>query len=213
MNKKYLAIPLVIFVALGMTGFTYATWYKWLHINGTVDTGELCWEFVEGSLFSKDQGNDWTCDAYTMRNIRQLTKDVGSTEGHFADLDEDGCLETLFLNLTNVYPCYYNEISIRVVNCGTIPLHIAQPVLYFDGIEYALPEFQVLTIHDQNGREIFEIRWGDNTGAQLHPWIEEPEISFEIHILQEAEKGATYNFEIKMLAIQWNAQPGEQILS
>ena len=211
MNKKYLAIPMVIFISLAMVGFAYATWFKWLYINGEVDTGVLCWEFVPGSFFHRDTGLDWTCDPYTMNNLRQLTKDVGSNRGEFVDTDGDGYLDTFNLVFDNVYPCYCDEISFLVENCGTIPLHIAQPYLRFDGIDYLLTEARVTIICDATGREIFEINWGDNIGKQMHPWVEQYEISFRMHILQQAQPGAHYTFEIFMPAVQYNAPAGEPI--
>jgi len=205
MNKKYLVVPMILFVALGMTGLTYATWYKYLYINGQVDTGTLCLEYIGSSFFQKDQGNDWTCETHNLDNAWQLTKDVGSTTGDFIDQDGDGCLDTLILTASNVYPCYYNEISVRIHNCGTIPLHIMGVVIDWNGQTIILPNGQLVILYDEAGNEVIELRYLDHAGMQMHP-SQTIEDSFDFHILQPAKMGHQYTFTIRFVYAQWNTQ-------
>ena len=53
-NKKLMVIPMLLVFALVLTGFAYAHWEKIITINGTVKTGNMCAEFVQGSLIQKD---------------------------------------------------------------------------------------------------------------------------------------------------------------
>jgi len=196
---------MVVMLGLLSTGLAYAHWSETLFVNGEVDTGELDWEFVSNSFMCKDVGNDWTCDPYTMANVRQLTKDVGSTTGVLSDTDGDGDLDTLTVTLSNVYPCYYNELSVKVHNNGTIPLHTQSAIIVWGDQEITLPTGTILVLEDNDGKDVFEIRWMEPSGDQIHP-CEMREISFELHMLQEGLKqGATYTFQIKMPAVQWNA--------
>ncbi len=189
---------LALVLALTALGVGFAMWSETLTITGNVNTGELDKEFVVGSFMQKDTGLDWTCDTGLV-NVRQLDKDVGSCAGEFSDSDGDGDLDTLTVTISNAYPCYYTEISIKEHNNGTIPLIITGAVLTYGGKDYPLPDGKVVTTDDG----VFEIRWLNNTGHQLDP-CDVLEESWEIHILQPAQENTTYTFIIKVGAVQWN---------
>lgn len=203
-NPKLLALSMVLMLGLLTSGLAYAHWSETLWISGSVATGELDWEFDSNSYMCKDTGDDWTCDPYTMLDVRALDKDVGSTTGVLSDSDEDGDLDTLTVTINNAYPCYYNEISVKVHNNGTMALHTGQPVIVWFGQEIPLPIGSVLVLYDPDGNEILEVRWMEPFGDQIHP-SEHREISFDLHVLQEANQGAAYAFTIKMPAVEWNA--------
>lgn len=204
-NPKLLAVPMVLMLGLLTTGFAYALWSETLYISGSVATAELDWEFVPNSFASvKDIGLDWTCDPYTMADVRPLDKDVGSTTGVLSDSDGDTDLDTLTLTINNAYPSYYNEISVKVHNNGIMALHTQQPVIVWDTQEIPLPIGSVLVLEDAEGNDIIEIRWLEPFGDQIHP-SEQREISFDLHVLQEAKQNSSYTFTIKMPAVNWNA--------
>ena len=83
--KKIGIICLAVLLALGALGVGYAKWFDTLNIQGTVETGELDWEFVANSFNQKDVGLDWTGDLMASPVLTQLDKDVGSTTGAFSD--------------------------------------------------------------------------------------------------------------------------------
>jgi len=195
---------MVVMLALLSTGVVYAHWSETLYITGTAETGELDWEFVRESFMCKDVGTDWTTIPYTMDYAIALDKDVGSTTGVLSDGDGDGDLDTLTVTMSNVYPCYYNELSVKVHNNGTIPLHTQSAIIVWGNQEITLPTGTVLVLLDNDDKEVFEIRWMEPSGDQIHP-CEQREISFELHMLQDGlQEDWTFTFAIKMIAVQWN---------
>lgn len=205
-NRKILFVPMLLAIALLVAGYAYADWTQTIYIDGTAETGTFCFEFVPWSYMCKDIGDDWTCDSYFMNNIRPIDppKDIGSTTGVPVDLDPvDGHLDTLVLTIENAYPCYYNEISIKVHNCGTIPLVINEPTVEWEGTEIPLPESTVVVLDIAGVGDILELKWLNGVDKQLEP-CDERELSFELHVLQEAEPDTTYTFIIRIPAIQWN---------
>lgn len=203
-NIKLVVLPMLVMLGLLATGFAYAHWSETLYISGTVTTSELDWEFVKNSFMCKDIGLDWTCDPYTMADVRQLDKNVGSTTGVLSDSDADGDNDTLTITIDNAYPCYYNELSVKVHNNGIIALHTKQPVIVWGGQEISLPIGSVLVLKDVGGNDVLEIRWMEPAGDQIHP-CEQREISFELHVLQGASESTAYTFTIKMPAVEWSA--------
>ena len=102
--KKVGLIGLVLVLALAVVGIGYAHWSKDLFIDGEINTGTLCAEWIEVEAWD--------------------------TEPDDKDFSEIVCTvdteDPLTLNVTviNGYPCidYYNVVQIH--NCGTIPLHV-----------------------------------------------------------------------------------------
>lgn len=210
-NKKILFGPMLLVIALLVAGYAYADWTQTIFIEGDVETGIFCFEFVAASYFDHEsltpENYDMTCDPYTMDNVGLIVpnKDVAYTTGILSDEDVDGCLDTLTVTVHNAFPCYYNEISVKVHNCGTIPLVIQDATVEWEGTEYTLPVGRVFVL-DISGDDILELRWLNSVGDQLDE-SDQREVSFELHVLQEAEPDSTYEFTIKITAIQWNKYP------
>jgi len=203
-NKKLIAIPITMVATLLLIGFVYAHWSETLMINGTVNTSELDWEFVSGSIIHKDPAdpatNDWNCDP-GFDDVHQIGKNVGYTTCELVDTDNDGDLDTMKVTLENVYPCYYEHIAFEVHNNGKIPLKIWKVVI--NGHEfYGLPIYIKLDLNN-DGKDDIEMTWGDNFGQQMEP-CDTVDISFKIHVLQGAPQGASLSFTIQLIAIQWN---------
>jgi len=207
-GAKYLAMPMLLALALATMGLAYAMWSQSLYVEGSVDTGELDWELVQGYLIHLDHGNDWNASWYPKGGFEQLSKDVGSTTVRQVDSDGDGDLDTIVVTLSNVYPWYGEHIAFKVHNNGDIPLIIWKvvfknatgAVLYemYESVEYAI-ELDL----NGDGRPDIASWWGDNFGAQLHP-CGTRDISFDITVLQGAPQGETLTFTIEFVAIQWN---------
>jgi len=208
-NKKLMTIPIVLMLALLIMGFAYAHWSQTLYIEGTAESGELDWELVGWSCL--DQGVDWHCrDGFAGPPpyfwLDPKGKDVGSQELIPHDTDEDGDYDTLEFNLYNVYPSYFTSVSVYVHNCGTIPL-IIDKVIIKDDITVEIRKVPAPLVQldlNGDGKKDIEILWGNNFGVQLEPCESSPEISFWVHILQDAPQGATLEFTIELVAIQWN---------
>ncbi len=196
-------------------------WSQQLKVNTYVSTGELDWEFVNGTLAYMDAcglrpgygnygGNDWNATNLPLPGSTQLDKDVGCTNVSLIDSDGDGDSDTMNITLINVYPWYYTHIAFKVHNDGTIPLKIWRVKISNDThtwIFYELNE-QILQQGlplDLNGDGVNDtlIWWGDNFGTQLHP-CRSADISLDITILQGAPQKASLTIYIQLDAVQWN---------
>ncbi|MEM0243731.1 MAG: hypothetical protein QXM42_00670 [Zestosphaera sp.] len=210
---KQLGIVALIGVAL----VALAMWSETLMINTTVNTGELDWEFVPGSVIYLDacglepgygvfKGNDWNASYYPMPGALQLDKDVGCTNVTLLDTDGDGDYDTMEVTLNNVYPWYYTHIAFKVHNDGTIPLKIWRVVIngvaYYELNEQELQQGVELDLND-DGEPDVTVWWGDNFGVQLHP-CRSADISFDLTVLQPAPENASLTIYISFEAIQWN---------
>jgi len=193
-NKKLMAIPLLLIFALVLTGFAYAHWEKIITINGTVNTGTLCAEFVS-PVTTTDHGNDWTCDKGLI-NVHQLTKDVGSSSASIVAPDK------IEIVLTNVYPCYYEHIAFWIHNCGNIPWKIQKVIFTPGGTEIEKATYLTLDLNN-DGKADVEIYWGDNFGIQRE-YCEKLDISFEIHVLEDAPQGKMLSFTASIVVVNWN---------
>lgn len=226
--RKVALLCLAAVLSLSVMGFGFAKWSS--TVGATVDakTGSYKLAWVNNSMIQHDKGPDWHAKQGLVGvDVDSELKDVGSTSGSFEDTDKDGFLDRYNVTIDNAYPYYYNEISGKITNAGTIPLIIQKPTLHWQG--NALKETE-LTIEDgfvywlgADGRVIrptqeqintplkygvgdnwvLELRWMDNADRQIHPGqiFEE---SFELQVLQPAAQAAKYNFGISVEAIQWN---------
>ncbi len=218
MSKKLsIAIIPIFLLLLATASVAYAMWSETLRINVTAKTGELDWEFMEGSTLLKDAcglqpgygdygGNDWNATYLPSPGATQLDKDVGCTNVTLIDSDQDGDYDTMNITLHNVYPWYYTHIAFKVHNDGTIPLKIWRIII--DSQEFYELNAQVLDEGlkidgDGDGLNDTLIWWGDNFGVQLEP-CQSADISLDITILQDAPENATYNILISFEAVQWN---------
>lgn len=199
-NKKYMAIPMLLVLALLITGFAYAHWSESLYISGTVNTGELDWEFTATSCLDTT-GIDYHCyDGFEPATFwpDPEGKDVGSTSCIITDP------HTVTVTLTNVYPCYYTSVSTYAHNTGTIPLIIDKVIIDGNVFREEIPRAQVALDLDGDGLYDIEIWWRNGFGTQMHPCDDSPEMSFWLHILQDAPEGVPLTFTIEIVAIQYN---------
>lgn len=199
-NKQYTAIPILLVLALLITGFAYAHWSENLYISGTVYTGELDWRFTGTSSIDPDGVNDYHCnDGFTgTPQFWQGDKNVGYTSVSITDP------HTVTMVMHNVYPCYFVSISIYAQNTGTIPLIFEKVII--DGHEIFGDHAPIIRL-DLNGdtKDDIEIWWKNGIGNQLHPGDYTNEMSLWFHILQDAPEGETHTFTIELVAINWNA--------
>jgi len=197
-NKKLMVIPMLLVFALVLTGFAYAHWEKIITINGTVNTGELDWEFTFASCLD-EIGNDWNiADGFAPATPWRVDKDVGSTSVEITDP------HTVIVTLDNVYPSYFTTVSVYAHNTGTIPLIIDSVIIDGHVFRKTIPRAYVQLDLDGDGKYDIEIWWRNGLGTQIHPCEDSDEMSFWIHILQDAPQGETLEFTIQIVAINWN---------
>jgi len=213
--RKFGLLLLAVVLALGTMGVGYAMWSEDLYIDGTVMTGELDWEFESFKITDYfdpvDYPNvsDWNVAPGFVGPPYLSGKNVGWAEGVLVDgPDGDGDMSQLNLTFHNVYPCYYNSINVYPISTGTVPIIFSEAIIESD---YSGPYTWTGYPYDQvqlditgDGLNDIEFQWGNHIGTQIHTGDDPPEVSFNIHILQTAEQGATGTFSIRMVGIQYN---------
>jgi hypothetical protein len=244
MRNKFLILGLVIVFAFGALGVGYAHWQQTLYVEGTVNTGKLCWGIVGApptpggvsslvSLYDNDfpptPGTSYVVPPpWSIGDERDPTTGVGFVGGITKTTknvawitlelkDDKGCdhlgvplYATANVTFHNVYPCYFAEIHIVVANGGTIPVIIE--AVKIDG--------NTVTVSEHWWNQWMEFKWLDGPPEiiQIDP-CGTHEMSFKFHILEAgddpdgtgpggpvtgAQEGATYNFLIELVGVQWN---------
>ncbi|RLE86975.1 MAG: hypothetical protein DRN04_18790 [Thermoprotei archaeon] len=209
MDTKKLTILPIFLLLLSMFSVAFAMWSETLRVNATVNTGELDWEFMEGTLIQLDTCdfpvNDYNASFLPQPGSQQLDKNVGCTDLELIDSDNDGDYDTLKITMHNVYPWYYEHIAFKVHNDGTIPLKIWRVIIngnIYHELNPGVIEGEYFDF-DGDGKNDTLVWWGNNFGVQLDP-CESADISLDITILQDAHEGSTITFTIQVDAIQWN---------
>jgi len=217
---KLSVLALALVLALGGLGIGYASWTDTVVVEETVTTGNVCVEFVTPVYVTDQfapppiyptQTPDWTCDP-GITNVRDVSppKNVAWGEAVYLDTDGDSYYDTVQVTLHDVYPCYYNNVSFHVHNCGTIPVIMDSVTLVYDTTTQVIDHDGVYSMDlSGNGVDDFEIRWGDHLGAQFEP-SDEAEISFGMHMLQDEDptiQDNSFTFYIYLHFVQWNMAP------
>ena len=202
LNRKYMAIPLLLVFALVATGFAYAHWSETLLITATVDTAELDWELKQPTNYMDHENtNDWAADCDW--NFWQGNKDVGGpTRVELKDTDGDNDYDTLEVTLVNAYPGYAEEISFYVHNNGEVPFIFKKVIIDGNEIGSDDPTTVFLDLTGEGDYDI-KVRFGNNIGEQYEP-CEDNEISFSILVLQDAPQGQSLTFTIQLVAENWS---------
>jgi hypothetical protein len=216
LKKTKTSMPLVaifIIIALGIAGFSFAHWEKYMWIKANVQTGLLCAEFVP-RIGGVDVGVDWTCGTNFKNPApapRPDGKNIGNSVFNVSDADGDGCNDTVNILLNNTYPSYYEEITVHLHNCGTIPLKIWKVIFFYQNgaknvtVTASGPDYFTLDLNGDDKPDV-EIQWGDNIGVQIDVCVTK-EISWEIHVLQDAPQNTTMHFDVEFVYINWNENP------
>ncbi|MEM3696539.1 MAG: hypothetical protein QXQ94_03415 [Candidatus Bathyarchaeia archaeon] len=199
------AIAAIALVALAIVGFTYAHWSETLWLNGTVNTGNMCAEF-KPPITRTDTGLDWSCgENFTNPDPHQIDKDIGSSNAYFMDVNQDGCNDTIVIELNHVYPCYYEHMSFWIHNCGTIPWRIWRVIFNPGNVTLYDRGYLNLDLNNDTKADI-EIYWGNNFGDQVDP-CSKVDLSFELHILQPIPQNSTLTFTVTIEMVNWNEYP------
>ncbi len=205
---------LVTLLAIAITASAaMALWSETLSLQGVVETGELDWELVEGTLIYLDScalaegnANDYNALLLPEPQLVQVDKDVGCTEAWFEDSDGDGDYDTLIVVIHNAYPYYYTSVSFKVHNNGNIPLKIWRVIIdnqqFFELNEHELRQGVEVDVTG-DGQPDLLIWWGDNFGEQLEPG-RSANLGFDITVLQSAPESSTLTLTVQLDAIAWN---------
>jgi hypothetical protein len=194
-----------LIILLSIFGISYAHWTDTLVINGNINTGSI--DPVFTSPYSNiDDGNDWTCGPQFMNpDPEEATppKDIGSSLIEVIDS------KTLRVTLTDVYPCYYTNLGWHIRNEGTVPCALWKVIFTPDNnpagkIEITKAGTYFTMDLDGDGKDDIEVNWGNSFREQLDPGPGKLEMSFEIHVLQDAPQGSKLPFTIELVFANWN---------
>lgn len=167
-----------LIIALGALGIGYGLWSKVLVVHGTVNTGDLNadWDYASTN---DPAGTDDPCTPdLNPTGCVAPQKDVGSCEVTGVGT------QTLDVTIKNAYPSYECTITAGITNTGDIPFNVVGAV-----------------ITDDVPIEVLECDWPDD--PQVDP-RGEFEAVCTVHVLQEAEQGATYEVDVTVCVAQWN---------
>lgn len=181
-------------MALLAAGIAYAMWAEEIHIEGTVNTGEV---YLEWTLCScNDSGLDPIAPYPWPYPEGFEQKDVGSVT---CTIDEEDP-RILHFTVENGYPSYYLDCQVHYKNTGTVPVIVS-------GYAFEAYNFTIASDFGANDGEVW-LKYTDGVGVQMDPWNDTAEQagSLEFHVEQMAAENATYTFDFVLCAAQWNEE-------
>lgn len=199
MNKKLVALPMLIAIALSIAGFAYAHWSDEIRINGEVHMASLTLAFREVEPCVEYHWKDG------VRYIGEpLGKDVATPDSWLEQPITDvhsgkSGFEKMHINITNAYPCYEVHCTFVVHNIGTMPLDITG--MSITDLTGALTWRGSGTTADpwvgtdNRGEDVINVLSVNLVGEQLHP-CEDEKAELDLHMKQPAEECHTYYFEV-----------------
>jgi hypothetical protein len=178
-----------LIIGLMLIGFSYALWYKYLVIYGTVKTGKL------DAWFTDYYWSDTYIDTEGVERPVPEVKRIYTVDFSYGELPSgEPDYEYLIISINHLYPSIWIHAYFEVTNTGTIPLKF-QYYFYEAGSQIGdgtFPGDVILT--------------GNLYGLQLEPG-ESAWGDIHIHLnntaLQDQPLG-TYYFWVYLVPVQWN---------
>jgi hypothetical protein len=229
MNKKLVAVPLLVAISLSVCGFVYAHWSAKVYINGNATTGYLMLGFykkfpAEPPVYSEF----WMDKALDVYPGEYLGKDIGSGS---ADLSGPiYCPQTglsgyseLDIIVNNAYPGYMAHTTFNLENLGTIPVDLKEFIitgekrdstgttkllnLTWDGDNpgYLWEDVNKDHIINDGDIKVISIYISNSLPVQYDPYkivADKREIDFDFE--QGAEQCHVYTIHVTVVGIQWN---------
>jgi hypothetical protein len=192
------AMAVMLVLALATVGVVFGLWSKVLTIDGTVNTGTVHATWSGAGCF---EFHPWPFN-FTF-NGEFEGKDVGSTTATLDPLDNNN----LILTVENGYPSYSSDCEVEYTNDGTIPFVIR-------GISI-VPTSPLLTNCNLTGNngiggqpvtlscDQLTVVFVDGVGQQIDPGGIEAS-SIRLHVEQDADQNAAYEFQVRICVAQWN---------
>ncbi|MFH1382484.1 MAG: hypothetical protein ABIH70_06265 [Chloroflexota bacterium] len=159
--KKIVLICLAMVLALGLLGVGYARWQDELFLQGEVGTGNI--------------GLAWS------QGIPSAPDDVKGVSQYYCAIVGD----TLYIYISNAYPCVTYIFPIDVHGTGSVPVHIGP----WTNVTSNLPG-GTLTLPDWCSNQVHE-------GGQVDGEV-------TVHLDNTAEQNATYTFSATLTYAQYN---------
>jgi len=184
MKTKMASVFAILMIALMAVGFAYAHWSKIVTIDGTVTTGT----FHLTPSFHVELPEWNTKDPYG-----PIATATSKIEGN-----------TLFVTLTNVYPCLTVTGYIDLINDGTIPAGLHNVIVTLPtGWHYGCVDGEYLiydAVNDWVATATYTVR---GNLMQIDPGVTEY-IDFTLHFEELLKMTQTYTFSIVFEFWNWN---------
>jgi hypothetical protein len=201
MKEKTLTLLTLIFIAMSITGFTYAHWGNTITISGIAEIGALNMGFVGVPTCTEyhiDPANGELVEG------EYLGKDVGECKCDYTDSKTDpdtgkSAYNTTIISITNAYPSYIVNCTLTLENIGTIPLNITAITISDPTITLTWNSTENALVDDEGNPVIgIIIIPEDLVGTILEPDNTNNKVDFgvQIHIEQAAKQCQVYQFQI-----------------
>jgi hypothetical protein len=201
---------MILILALATIGVGYGLWSKTLYIMGTINTGSIAAimsRMEVDQLYDFDAicpagggysiGQDCDGDGDLDDDWEWEGKDVAECEAYLDEVDPS----ILHVEITDAYPSFNCFVRWDVHNEGRIPLHVYGPA-YFIGDTFYGNAINTAELH-VNGWPPDCYAFGYDDYVQLE-YRETGYCNLHVHLNQDAEQGATYTFNVRIWARQWN---------
>ena len=226
-TEKMMAVFAALLMVLSMVGFVYAAWYDNVQMEAEIHMGELIvgwygpdYLVVEETTngFPEDEpGHGFEPKPWVANTT--VTFEEPETSVHHDP--PETVYKGMVIFVENAYPQYDVHIDARLKNAGNIPACLYQvfKVTGYDPIDGQDLGFVVTgegydgSVHWMEGAVtdpvvgriinfVFKIHIPD-PDKQMEPCTDYL-VEIDVDFKQEAEECHTYEFEVRMLAIQWN---------
>jgi hypothetical protein len=196
MKEKTLTLLTLVFIALSISGFTYAQWNDVIIISNTMTFGSWTIRFV-GPLDCSENEN---------------AKDVGQFDCYYTDEDPSavGSFNKLVIIMSNAYPSYLVDCGFTLKNIDSLASETILDVNISDGsgeLEwiwttehtegFLWKDFDGNGIYDV-GEEIIYVTITELVNVKLDP-DETIAAQIVVHTADNAEECQKYGFEIEIV--------------
>jgi hypothetical protein len=228
MNKKLVAVPLLVAIGLSICGFVYAHWTATVYINGNATTGCLMLGFTD-MVEPPEIFEVWRDLSGKIHNGQYLNKSIASTSANY--MGPIYCPQTgltgyneLALTVDNAYPGYMTHITYNLLNLGTIPVDMKKYIitgekrnatgtlvynLLWDGKDpgWLWEDVNNDTKINDGDVKVISIRISNSLPVQIDPYVLgylPIKREIDLDFTQDAEQCHTYNIHVTIVGIQWN---------
>lgn len=192
-NEETMALVTIVFLALSLTGFTYAEWNDSVLITNTMTFGN--WTRTTRFVHPLDWFDN------------EIAVDVGQANCHYTEADPVEGYEKLVIEISNAYPSYAVDCHFTLKNVGTdsseiTAVRILDPSSMLnwewtnstEGVFWK--DFDGDGVHDA-GEEILNVTITHLLNVDLDPGAT-MSATTRIHVADGAEDCHTYNLEVQI---------------
>lgn len=230
MNKKLVAVPLLVAIGLSICGFAYSHWTSTVYINGKANTGWLMLGFTQQSPAEPPSVTEWWMDLASVLHAGEyLGKDVANASASLTG--PITCPQTglsgfneLDLTVNNAYPGYLVHTTFNLLNLGTIPVDfkyinvtgekrtstgtVVYNLLYIycsnNHTGYLFEDINKNDKIDDGDVKVISIYISNSLPVQYDPHGTPDKREIDLDFEQAAEQCHTYTIHVTLFGIQWN---------